>query len=269
MENEGQRGTGIDFGCTGKVALITGAGRGLGRVTAEALMCAGAKVIVSDISQDALDECAEALPNVKTIRCDVSNPDDVDRMFEFVVAMGEGLDFLVNNAGIGGPVAAVDELTNEDITSITNVNINGLFYCARRATPLLKTRGGGAIINVSSVAGRMGYAERSVYSASKWAVIGLTRSLSVELGKYNIRVNSVLPGVIEGERHERLYRAKAQRLGISYEEAEERFFDQVALRCNIPPRDIAAAIVYFCSPAASRVSGQALGICGDIQYMRQ
>src|SRR5690606_28463289 len=113
MDPAGQRGTGIDFGCKGMVALITGAGRGLGRVTAEALMCAGAKVIVSDVSEEALAECKELLPEVATIQADVSKPDDVARMFAQVPGIFGGLDILVNNAGIAGPVATIEQLGND------------------------------------------------------------------------------------------------------------------------------------------------------------
>jgi NAD(P)-dependent dehydrogenase (short-subunit alcohol dehydrogenase family) len=269
IRRNGQSGRDIDFTCTGQRALITGGGSGIGRVVAEALCQSGASVMVCDVSQAALDECANLLPEVRTILADVSDPEQVDRMFARIPELVGGLDILVNNAGIGGPVAKVEDLEPASVERIMAVNVSGMFHCTRRAVPLLRAFGGGSIINISSVAGRLGYAERSAYSASKWAVIGATKSFAAELGADNIRVNAILPGVIEGERHERLYRAKAERLGITFEQAEERFFEQVSLRRNVSARDVAAAILFLCSPAGANISGQSLGVCGDIQYMRQ
>jgi NAD(P)-dependent dehydrogenase (short-subunit alcohol dehydrogenase family) len=264
-----QAGARIDFSCTGQRALITGGGSGIGRVIAEALSASGATVMVCDASQAALDECAKLLPQVRTVLADVADSAAVERMFLRVPELLGGLDILVNNAGIGGPVAKVEELEPAMVERIMAVNVNGLFYCTRGAVPLLRAAGGGAIVNMSSVAGRLGYPERSAYSASKWAVIGATKAFAAELGASNIRVNAILPGVVDGERHERLYRAKAERLGITFEQTEERFFEQVSLRKNVGAHDIAAAILFLCSPAGASISGQSLGVCGDIQYMRQ
>lgn len=124
------------------------------------------------------------------------------------------------------------------------------------------------MVNISSVAGRMGYPGRAGYSASKWAVVGLTENLSAELGPHNIRVNAILPGTVEGERHNRLYAQRAKAQNMSFEEAEKLYTDQVALRRFVTPRDIAAAVVFLCSPAARNIAGQSLGVCGNVQYMR-
>ena len=269
MIQNGQSGKNLDFSCTGERAVVTGAGSGIGRVIAEALLDSGARVCVCDSSATALAECRRLLPAVHTLLADVSDARRTAEMFAEVASTFGGLDVLVNNAGIAGPVSRVEELPPEEIERIMSVNVGGMFNCARGAIPLLRAAGGGSIVNISSVAGRVGYSMRSAYSTSKWAVVGLTKSLAAELGPDNIRVNAIMPGVVEGERHAKLYRAKAASLGITYQEAEERFFDQVSLRRNVTPRDIAAAVVFFCSPAAYSVSGQALGVCGDIQYMRQ
>lgn len=269
MSPDGQSGCNIDFSCKGQRAVITGAGSGFGRVIAEAFLSAGARVCVCDISAQALEDCRRLLPSVHTVQADVSDPGQVDRMFREVAEVLGGLDVLVNNAGIGGPVSRVEEISVADLERIMAVNVISMFNCARHAVPMLRAAGGGSIVNISSVAGRVGYPMRSGYSTSKWAVVGFTKCLAAELGPDNIRVNSILPGVVEGERHTKLYKAKAESLGITFEEAEERFFSQVSLRRNVTPRDIAAATVFFCSPAAYSISGQALGVCGDIQYMRQ
>jgi len=268
MTSNGQSGLGLDFTCKGQRALVTGAGSGIGRVIAEALLDAQAQVFVCDISKEQLDECKRELPGVHVIQADVSNIAQVDNMFEEIQRVFGGLDILVNNAGVAGPVGFIED--NDPATWERNmdVNINSLFYCSRRAVPMLKAAGGGSIINTSSVAGRIGYPKRAGYSASKWAVVGLTKSLSMELGPYNIRVNSVLPGTVEGERHVRLYNERAKVQGMTFEEAEELYTQQVSLRRFVTARDIAAAVVFLCAPVSRNISGQALGVCGDVQYMR-
>ncbi|GAA4324441.1 SDR family oxidoreductase [Pigmentiphaga soli] len=268
MDPIGQHGKGLDFSCRGQRALVTGAASGIGRVIAEALLDAQAQVYVCDVSAEALAECEQALPGVRTARADVSDAGQVDAMFARIAEDFGGLDILVNNAGVTGPVGPIEDNDPAQWERNMQVNVNGMFYCTRRAVPMLKQAGGGAIVNTSSVAGRMGYPGRAGYAASKWGVVGLTRSLSAELGPHNIRVNAVLPGTVEGERHERLYAERAKRQNMTFQEAEALYTTQVALRRFVTPRDIAAAVVFLCSPAARNISGQALGVCGDVQYMR-
>lgn len=268
MDPKGQSGAGLDFTCKGLRALVTGGGSGIGKVIAEALLDAQAQVYVCDMSAQQLEECERSLPGVKTIQADVSDIAQVDRMFERIAGDFGGLDILINNAGVTGPVGPIEDNDPAEWERNMDVNVNALFYCARRAVPMLKAAGGGSIVNTSSVAGRLGYPRRAGYSASKWAVVGLTKSLSMELGPYNIRVNSVLPGTVEGERHVRLYTERAKVQNMTFDQARELYTSQVSLRRFVTPRDIAAAVIFLCSPAACNISGQALGVCGDVQYMR-
>src|SRR5262249_25385132 len=137
-----------------------------------------------------------------------------------------GLDVLVNNAGIAGPTSKVEAIDPAEWRRTIDVNLNGHFYCTRLATPLLKQSKRGAIINISSVAGRLGYAYRTPYAASKWAIIGLTESLAKELGPDGIQVNAILPGLVEGPRIERVIAARAQELGVPYKEVEQQYLSK-------------------------------------------
>src|SRR6185312_3874191 len=159
-------------------------------------------------------------PKLGATNTDVADDAAVDRLFQEVQTELGGLDALVNNAGLAGPTGPVEEIDPQAWRRCLEVGLTGQFLCARRAVPLLKAAGRGVIINMSSVAGRLGYAFRTPYSATKWGVIGFTQSLAKELGPANITVNAILPGIVEGLRIEGVIRARAETLGISYEEME-------------------------------------------------
>ena len=203
--------------------------------------------------------------HVSASRADVSDEGDVDRLFADLQAALGGLDVLVNNAGIAGPTAAIEEIDPADWRRCLEVDLTGQFLCARRAVPLLKAAGGGAIVNLSSAAGRLGYAFRTPYAAAKWGVIGLTQSLAKELGPHNISVNAILPGIVQGPRIERVIAARAEQLGLSYAEMERQYLDKVSLRRMVTPQEVAAMVVFLVSPLGRAVSGQSLGVCGNVE----
>src|SRR5262249_47035295 len=151
-----------------------------------------------------------------------------------------GLDLLVNNAGIAGPTGAVEAIDPADWRRCLEVCLTGQFLCARRAVPILREAGGGAIVNMSSAAGPPGHAFRTPYAAAKWGVIGFTQSLAKEVGPDNIRVNAILPGIVEGPRIEGVIEARARQLGISHEEMEGRYLEKVSLRRMVSAQDVAA-----------------------------
>ncbi|MFQ6018301.1 MAG: SDR family oxidoreductase, partial [Kiloniellaceae bacterium] len=171
----------MELSCKDLRILVTGGASGIGHVMVEAFLANGARVHVGDSSQANLEACCRALPQVTATLADVGEPEQVDRMFDDVAAQLGGLDVLVNNAGIAGPTGRVEDIHPADWARTMSVNISGQFHCARRAVPLLKQSEGGSIINISSVAGRLGYPFRTPYAASKWAVIGFTQSLAMEL----------------------------------------------------------------------------------------
>ena len=240
--------------------LVTAGAAGIGQAITTALVAAGAKVHICDVAPS-------DLPGVSFTRADVSSEADVDRLFDDVRAKLGGLDVLVNNAGIAGPTGKIEDLTLDDWRRTLDVDLTGQFLCARRAVPMLKDAGGGCIINMSSAAGRFGYAFRTPYAAAKWGVIGLTQSLAKELGPSNIRVNAILPGVIKGPRMEKVIRDRAEATGVPFEAMEKQYLDRISLRRMTGPEDVAAMVMFLVSEAGRNISGQSLGVDGNVESL--
>lgn len=257
----------MDTGLNGKRVLVTAGAQGIGLAITEAFVAAGAQVHICDVNDDFLASVKQKLPQVSQSRCDVSKEDQVDAMFAEVAARWGGLDVLVNNAGIAGPTARVEDTGLGDWEQTIAVNLTGPFLCTRRAVPLLKAGGGGSIVNLSSVAGRLGFPLRTPYSASKFGVIGLTETWAMELGPSHIRVNAILPGIVAGERQERVIAAKAASYGIDHEEMRQRLLAKVSLRSMVTAQDIANQIIFICSPAGASISGQSLSVCGNVEHL--
>jgi NAD(P)-dependent dehydrogenase (short-subunit alcohol dehydrogenase family) len=247
--------------------LVTAGAAGIGRAFAEVFAEAGAKVFICDVDRAALEAFRGARPEIGAEFADVADARQVDSLFDQASIFLGGLDVLINNAGIAGPTAPVEDVAIADWDRTIAVDLNGMFYCTRRAVPLLKAGGGGSIINLSSVAGRLGFPLRSPYSAAKWAVVGFTKSLAIELGPANIRVNAIQPGVVEGERIERVIAAKAKALGLSHEQYRQQLVSKVSLRRTVSPYDIANMALFLASDAGKNISGQALSVCGIVETL--
>jgi NAD(P)-dependent dehydrogenase (short-subunit alcohol dehydrogenase family) len=245
--------------------LVTAGAAGIGFAIARAFHASGARVYVCDIDGAALERAAGSLPGLLVRRCDVGDRGDVTAMVADAAARLGGIDVLVNNAGIGGPTAPVHELDPSDWDAVLRVNLTGAFDVTRAAIPELIRAGGGAIINMASAAGRFGYANRSAYAASKWALIGLTKTLSMELGQYRIRVNAIAPGAVAGERADRVFKGRAQLSGRSIQEEMRLGLASQSIQELVDPADIAALAVYLAADAAKSISGQMLPIDGDLQ----
>jgi len=250
----------------GQRVVVTAGATGIGRAIVEVLVGAGARVHICDVDAEALQACARALSIGATL-ADVSNEAEVDRLFDEAKATLGGLDVLVNNAGIAGPTGAVEEISPADWRHCIDVDLTGQFLCTRRAVPLLKATGGGAIINMSSAAGRLGYAWRTPYAAAKWGVIGFTQSLAKELGPSGIAVNAILPGVVKGPRIENVIRSRAQQVDVSYDEMEKQYLEKVSLRRMVSAEDVAHMVLFLVSPLGRNVSGQSLGVCGNVETL--
>ncbi|SVC10996.1 uncharacterized protein METZ01_LOCUS263850, partial [marine metagenome] len=186
----------------GNRVLITGAGSGIGRVMAEYFETAGAQIWICDADKEILQQCLKENSGWKGTLCDVADEDSVNKLFQEIEKGFGGLEILVNNAGIAGPTTPVEDIDPEEWRKSVGVNLNGAFYCTRLAVPFLKSAKQASIINISSVAGRLGFALRLPYASTKWAIIGFTESLAKELGPSGIRVNALLPGIVEGPRIE-------------------------------------------------------------------
>jgi len=251
----------------GQRVIITAGAAGIGRAMADAFLGQGARVFICDVDSATLDEFRKAYPKAGVTLADVADAGQVDRLFKEASGYLGGLDVLVNNAGIAGPTGPVEEISQEDWRRTLAVNLEGQFLCTKRAVPLLRQAGGGCIINLSSAAGRFGFPRRTPYSASKWAVVGFSKSLAVELGPDNIRVNAILPGAVDGPRIRRVISAKAESFGIPYEEMEKRYVSQASLRRMVTAEDIAGMAIFLASPAGYNISGQALSVDADTQYL--
>jgi NAD(P)-dependent dehydrogenase (short-subunit alcohol dehydrogenase family) len=258
----------MDLRLDGKRVVLTAGAAGIGRVTLQAFVEAGARVVTCDVDQAALDRLRGEVPTVPAIRADVAEADDVDRLFALAEEQLGGLDVLINNAGIAGPTGPIEEILPEDWRRCIEVNLTGQYLCARRAVPLIKAAGGGSIVNLSSAAGRFGFALRTPYCASKWAVVGLTKALAIELGPAQIRVNAICPGAVEGERINRVIAAKAEARGVAFEAMYREYVETASMRSLIGPQDVANMILYLCSDAGRLVSGQVIGVDGNVEYLR-
>lgn len=258
----------MELTCAGLRVIVTAAATGIGRAVAETLVNNGAHVHICDISTERLAACQNALPAIGVTLADVADPTQVDRLFDEALAHLGGLDVLVNNAGIAGPTGPVEELTPADWDRTISVNLNSQFYCARRAAPHLKAAGGGLIVNLSSAAGLFGYPLRTPYAASKWAVVGFTKSLAMELGEFGIRVNAICPGPVEGPRIDGVISARAQARGESFENMRLAYQQQNSLHTFIQAQDIANLVLFLSSAAGHKISGQALAVDGNTESLR-
>jgi NAD(P)-dependent dehydrogenase (short-subunit alcohol dehydrogenase family) len=247
--------------------LVTGGASGIGREIVRAFVEAGAKVFTCDTDAKALDDLAKELPQVTTAPCDVCNRQEVARMVESLAGAFGGLDVLVNNVGISGPTVPVESLDPDEWDKVVLVNLTGTFNVTRLCVPHLKKSRAGVIINMSSVAGRFGYPNRSAYSASKWGVVGFTKTLSMELGGYGIRANAILPGAVDGPRLQLVFEGRAKLTGQTPEEAKKGIMVNQSIQNLVDPRDVAALAVFLASDSAKSISGQILPIDADIQRL--
>jgi NAD(P)-dependent dehydrogenase (short-subunit alcohol dehydrogenase family) len=245
--------------------LITAGGSGIGKEMARAFVDSGARVCVCDIDETALKAAAKEVSGLITIVCDVSKRQDIERMVADAIDSLGGLDVLVNNAGISGPTAPVAEMDPDAWEKVLQVDLTGTFNVTRLAIPHLKKSNAGVIINMSSVAGRFGYANRSPYCTAKWGLIGFTKTLSIELGTYGIRANAILPGAVGGARIEKVLEGRAQAMHKSLDEVRKEAMAVQSIKRLVDPKDIATLAVFLASDAAKAISGQMVPIDNDMQ----
>lgn len=238
-----------------KKVLITGGGSGIGRAMGAAFDAAGFEVWVTDLDRAALDDCPD---NWHRHLVDSSSEDQVAA----VMAELGSLDVLCANAGVKGPTAAIEKVALDDWRACTAVTLDGAFLAAKHAAPMMKQAGQGAMIFTSSTAGMYGFPFRSPYAAAKWGVIGLMKTVSMELGPFGIRANAILPGPVEGPRMERVLEAEAQAKGMTRDQVYDGYAAGSSLRTWVEADDIANMAVFLASDAARRVSGQAIAVDG-------
>ena len=257
----------MNLDINGLRVLVTASANGIGLAIARAFTSEGARGHICDVDTAALSALKVSDPSLSQTVCDVSDRAAVQALFTAATKALGGLDVLVNNAGVAGPTSKIEEMNPEDWDRCLDICLTGQFNCTRLAVPLLRESKNASIVNISSAAGRLGFAMRAPYAAAKWGVIGFTKSLSIELGPHNIRVNAILPGLVAGDRQRRVLESKAQQRGISFAEMERTAFSYTSIKDYVTPQQIADQIVFMCSPKGRTISGQAISVCGDTQML--
>ena len=261
----------IDFlpvSLSGKRTLITAGANGIGRMIAEGFQSAGASVFVCDIDEKAVADVTANGTGLVGCVTDVSDVTSVEDMFSKVENTIGGVDILVNNAGIAGPTAGITDIDPSDLRQTLATDVESMFHCARLSVPHMRKSGNGCIINLGSVAGRLSFPLRTPYSAAKWGVVGFTKSLALELGPENIRVNAILPGHVNTTRFKAVAAAKAKALNTTPEEIEADFLSVVAMRETVEKEDIANTALFLSSPFGAAITGQAISVCKGVEMMR-
>jgi NAD(P)-dependent dehydrogenase (short-subunit alcohol dehydrogenase family) len=248
----------------GRVAVITGASKGIGRVMSRLFAREGASVVCAARSAALVEETAAAVVkdggHAVAVVADVSREDDARRLMEAGVRAFGKIDTLVNNAGDGGPTKPVQEYTTEDWFYTINSCLTSSYLCTRFAVPEMVRAGRGAIVNISSVAGRRGLAYRIGYCSAKAGQVGMTYGMAVELAPHNITVNAIAPGAVEGDRIDSVIAGQAAVRGVSVEEMRRAFVERAPLKRMVTAEDIAALAAFLCGDLARNLSGQCVAV---------
>lgn len=245
--------------------LITAGAAGIGKEIARAFVANGAKVCVCDINAQALETAAKDIRGLKTLVCDISKRRDIEQMVAAAAEALGGLDVLVNNAGISGPTASVETADPDQWEAVMAVDVIGTFHVTRLAIPYLKKSVAGSIIVMSSLGGRFGYPNRSAYCTAKMGLIGFAKTLSRELGQYNIRCNAIAPGAVGGDRFDRVLQGRADAEHKTLDEVRANAMNVQSIKRFVDPKDIAALTVFLTSDAGKSISGQVIPIDNDAQ----
>jgi NAD(P)-dependent dehydrogenase (short-subunit alcohol dehydrogenase family) len=252
---------------SGLRVLVTAGASGLGAAIASAFAETGAQIHICDVDNAALAAFHKSMPSCEASHADVADEDQVATLFETQNKKFGGLDVLVNCAGIAGPTAGVEAISEQDWKRTIDVNLNGQYRCLHHAIPMLRESKLANIIGISSVAGRLGMPWRTPYVATKWAIVGMVKTLAIELGPSNIRVNAVLPGLVEGPRIDGVIRARARLENIDEETMREQYLKKISLRRMVTADDVALMCLFLCSPAGRNITGQALSVDGNVEYL--
>lgn len=244
-----------------KVVVTAGAG-GIG-LAAKAFAANGDRVHICDINEEALARIAEDNPAITTSVCDVSDRSSIEAFVKAAADTLGGIDVLVNNAGISGPTAPVEEMDPDQWEAVLAVNLTGTFNVTRLSIPFLKNAENGVIIIMSSVGGRFGYPNRAPYATTKRGLIGLTETLAIELGDHGIRVNAIAPGAVAGERIQRVLQGRADAAGRSLADVTADALGIQSIKRFVDPDDIASLALFLASDSAKSISGQTIPIDGD------
>ena len=250
-----------------QVALVTAGAGGIGLAIAERLLGEGFTVHVCDTDAVALERFQAGNPGATASLADVADCAQVETLFAGLEERHGRLDVLVNNAGVAGPTARVEDVQPSAWDHTIAVNLSGAFYVARKAVPLLKKQSAGSIVNISSSAAFFGFPLRSPYAAAKWGLVGLTKTLAMELGPCGIRVNAICPGSVNGPRIDTVIERDARQRGKTVDEIRTIWARQTSLRSFVDAQDVAAMVAFLISPAGAKISGQAIGVDGHTESL--
>ena len=251
-----------------KRIIISAGASGIGLATTKICLSRGAYVYLCDLDDKSLNKLNKhPLINKRlfTFLCDASNEHQVSELFKKIKKKTKKIDALVNNVGVAGPTGYLENLKSKDWENTLHVDLNSHFYFTKKAIPLIKKSKNGSIINISSTAGILGFPLRSPYAASKWAIIGVTKTLAMELGKNNIRVNAVCPGTVKGDRMSRVIKDKSRLRKISIKKIERDFISMSSMKQWILEEDIGKMCSFLISDESSRVSGQVISVDGHTE----
>jgi NAD(P)-dependent dehydrogenase (short-subunit alcohol dehydrogenase family) len=249
----------------GQNLLITGAAAGIGQALALGFAREGARVVIADFksAQETVRLIREAGGEADEIRCDIRVEDEVMAMGRRAAELLDGrIDLLVNNAGFNGKAQLVRDMKLDDWNYTLGVNLTGTMLVCREVSPYMMARGSGAIVNVASNVARRGLPYRADYVCSKWALLGFTQTLALELVASGIRVNAVCPGPVSGDRIEQIVQMHAEAEGKPFEEIHRAWADAAPMKRFIEPEEVCRVVMFLCSDDSSAMTGQALNITG-------
>ena len=255
-----------------QISIVTGGGQGIGREIALRLAQEGAVVVIGDINEQGSHETAAMIaknggPKAVVILTDITYEDQVVRLINGTMDIAKRIDILVNNSGVMGPVKNIEDITMKEWEETMAVNVTGMFLCCKHTIPIMKNQGKGSIVNISSITGKRHLTQRTPYAASKMAVIGLTRTLAAEVGKWKIRVNAICPGGITGERLDRVFEGIMKYTGKSREQIVAERTEATPLKTLVHPKYVAALVAFLCSEDAAMMTGQDINVsAGAVMY---
>ena len=249
-------------------AVVTAAASGIGLEIAKRFASEGASVFIGDRNADAVARAIAEISGIDGAVVELGDHDQVPEFINQAIATLGGIDVLINNVGIAGPTALLENVTPEDWDNTMRLNLGSHFYCSREVIPAMKRQRSGLIINISSIAGQFGYPFHGPYAISKAGVIALMNTLAMELGPFNIRVNTICPCAVKGPRIDSVMAVEAENSGIPYDLVREAFETQNSMRRFIEADDIAALAYFLATDEARMISGQQIAVDGNAETIR-
>lgn len=247
--------------------MITGGASGIGAAIADAFLAAGAKVAVCDVDPRAVERFGRDRDGAIAMTADVSDETDMAGVFDELFQRWGGIDIVHANAGNGGPVGLIEDIDYDAWKRCLEINLSGAFLTCRLAACHLKQQGSGLLLLTASSAGLHGYPQRSAYAAVKWGIVGLTKTLAMELGPHGVRVNALAPGAVEGDRMDRIIELEAANRGVDEQGVRASYVEASSMRTWVSGEDVANAALFLASRRGAKISGQILSIDGHTEHL--